>query len=680
MQQAYLEKLNAYEMGNDLPLTVQLPVYAAETVDAVVAFAKALSMLPHASRSNGKLVRDNIRALNFNGVSGRVAFTTAGDRKNPRYTVLNMAAPNQWRNIGSIGLTKESAMLDNMKICWADGGCGADIPGDTTTIGWASWSLIALSVVIVGIFLCYILMLKRREKTLIGAAAVAAVDGELEELEKKIEEAKAKQAELLKQRIANAAMPGTWDCSQTETLVEVLPTDAQYWDVHETFTKTMDTEAWLSKVWRIQNNSLFNFYSFHKNRLAGRCDVGHAERTVWHGTSQLDPSVVYSDAESGFMMQYSRGGFWGRGIYFADRAGYSTDYSFRPSQGPPQGFDDGRRSRGEKDEREMFLAKLLVGDQTFIPGPTPQTKALVVPPNKPNSGEKFNTVAGHTNRSDVWIVYENGRAYPEYLIRFYEGERDQLRTPFLSRQQAGASTAIKKTWSADVEAGSSSMADQIEPITTLQLPKTEEVAEEAVAPRNTQTLPRQVVRIGPKSPDRIRPKSPGEAVPLTSQCQQAQLEAGSSPPASSSTFTPLTVLPNTKKTCPQCPSWQSGGSNSGDRDNDTRQCQWWNTGGARVSLCFHSQGRNDACGGEKVEDDRVRERGGVREEELMQMLESRGQGHEEGGSGGEEELMDLVERRGQGHEEGGSGGEEELRNMMQRRGQEHEGGGPSSME
>jgi hypothetical protein len=53
-----------------------------------------------------------------------------------------------------------------------------------------------------------------------------------------------------------------------------------------------------------------------------------------------------------------------------------------------------------------------------------------VPPTDPVSGLKYNTVTGKTRNSQVWIVYENGRAYPDYLIRYYIGQRDPMRTPY----------------------------------------------------------------------------------------------------------------------------------------------------------------------------------------------------------------------------------------------------------
>jgi hypothetical protein len=70
--------------------------------------------------------------------------------------------------------------------------------------------------------------------------------------------------------------------------------------------------------------------------------------------------------------------------------------------------------------------------------------------------QKYNTVRGCTQtdkkdpraprgwaknsdcpRSQVWIVYENGRAYPQYLVRYMRGGRDPARTPYASRAEAG---------------------------------------------------------------------------------------------------------------------------------------------------------------------------------------------------------------------------------------------------
>jgi hypothetical protein len=80
----------------------------------------------------------------------------------------------------------------------------------------------------------------------------------------------------------------------------------------------------------------------------------------------------------------------------------------------------------------MFYVRLLVGKE-FEMAKNQKNEKLTCPPIDPSSGTKrlkFNTVKGNTGGSDVWIVYENGRAYPLYIVRYYCGDRDPVRTPY----------------------------------------------------------------------------------------------------------------------------------------------------------------------------------------------------------------------------------------------------------
>jgi WWE domain len=99
------------------------------------------------------------------------------------------------------------------------------------------------------------------------------------------------------------------------------------------------------------------------------------------------------------------------------------------------------RSVGTPDEREMFLTKLLVGNAVELnrdesAQKAAECRALTVPPANSRTNLKYNTVTGHTGGSQVWIVYENGRAYPDYLVRYYRGKRDPKRTPWESKEAA----------------------------------------------------------------------------------------------------------------------------------------------------------------------------------------------------------------------------------------------------
>jgi hypothetical protein len=161
--------------------------------------------------------------------------------------------------------------------------------------------------------------------------------------------------------------------------------------------------------------------------------IDHNEIEVWHGTSQIDPRIIYSDPHDGFMMQLSRMGFWGRGLYFASKSSYSHSYAYKP-YGEFWHTAGSDRPEGRQGEREMFLAKLLVGNATDLV----QDSTLVTPPyiDPTQRGQRFNTVRGETGGSPVFIVYENGRAYPSYLVRYYNGDRDPDRTPYKTKDEA----------------------------------------------------------------------------------------------------------------------------------------------------------------------------------------------------------------------------------------------------
>jgi hypothetical protein len=163
LYQSYLQRLNQYEVSSvhtqrwhmltgvqhwpispavivcqvaqGRPVSQRLSFYGAETVDATLALATALSSLPHSQRRNGTAVDAAVLDLNFQGVSGNVQFDGQGDRRDPRYSVWNLGPWNsatesfEWRMVGSVGPTSQTD-IDNSSICWAEVGCGAVPPSD----------------------------------------------------------------------------------------------------------------------------------------------------------------------------------------------------------------------------------------------------------------------------------------------------------------------------------------------------------------------------------------------------------------------------------------------------------------------------------------------------------------------------------------------------------------------
>jgi hypothetical protein len=103
--------------------------------------------------------------------------------------------------------------------------------------------------------------------------------------------------------------PDTWTIANDKILVELAPEDEEYWTVASNFRETMPN-AYISKLWRVQNIDLWSYYLFHKDRFA-RTVGDVAEREVWHGTSHMDPELIYNDSQDGFMVQFARDGLFG---------------------------------------------------------------------------------------------------------------------------------------------------------------------------------------------------------------------------------------------------------------------------------------------------------------------------------------------------------------------------------
>jgi len=176
------------------------------------------------------------------------------------------------------------------------------------------------------------------------------------------------------------------------------PYSVEWKHVENLMSKTMQSFQ-IKEIKQIQNISVWNFFLFQKEEMARRSrGVQPKSAHVWHGTKLTDPTKICEDANNGFNVQYSRMGQWGTGIYFAEDAKYSDSYAFRNSDG----------------SKVMILAELLTGDEIDL---NPDM-SLKEPPKKAGREIRYDTVTGKRKGSKVYIVYDNGRAYPKYLVTY----------------------------------------------------------------------------------------------------------------------------------------------------------------------------------------------------------------------------------------------------------------------
>jgi hypothetical protein len=95
-------------------------------------------------------------------------------------------------------------------------------------------------------------------------------------------------------------------------------------------------------------------------------------------------------------MRFSRAGFYGQGIYFADNSNYSHTYAYSDAN---QLFS-------------MFLVFVIVGKTVKM---AQQDNTLRMPPLLPDSQvDRYDSVMNGTG--DHTIIYSNSRQYPAFLI------------------------------------------------------------------------------------------------------------------------------------------------------------------------------------------------------------------------------------------------------------------------
>jgi ABC-type branched-subunit amino acid transport system substrate-binding protein len=164
---SFLSALQQFQAEQGKVVSYELPPFAAETVDSIVALTKAIASTT-SSRRDGSAIVENLRQLDFGGVSGRVQFTPSGDRKDPLFSIYNsqsgaVGGDITWTEVGASGTEIGSVLLANpdesfAEICFAKVGCGLDMVPDDTYPEDPSKLPVWVSVAISVLGLLFILM------------------------------------------------------------------------------------------------------------------------------------------------------------------------------------------------------------------------------------------------------------------------------------------------------------------------------------------------------------------------------------------------------------------------------------------------------------------------------------------------------------------------------------------
>eukprot|EP01084_Bolivina_argentea_P082002 148486_1 len=166
-------------------------------------------------------------------------------------------------------------------------------------------------------------------------------------------------------------------------------------DVVSNFRKTMANHK-IIKIESVQNQMLYDSYWNARKKLEKLVGPNNLnERDVFHGTGDIDTmSLIYT---GGFMKVFNKKAVYGMGTYFARDASYSHGYSGCDSNGV----------------RQMFQCKVLMGESHQGKG----AYKLTSWPKKQN-GLIYDSLVDIVNNPSIFVIHENVRAYPMFIIHF----------------------------------------------------------------------------------------------------------------------------------------------------------------------------------------------------------------------------------------------------------------------
>jgi len=140
------------------------------------------------------------------------------------------------------------------------------------------------------------------------------------------------------------------------------------------------------------NNTLFDAYVTRKYEIEQLRGIPSEERLLFHGTREDIINIISSE---GFDAKFNKTSAFGKGIYFAEQASYSKNYS----------------NKEINDISYMFLCNVLIGNpRSGKPGISIDTN-------------KYDSACNDLNQPTIVVSPYNDGSYPRYIIAFHKNSK-----------------------------------------------------------------------------------------------------------------------------------------------------------------------------------------------------------------------------------------------------------------
>ncbi|XP_054985336.1 protein mono-ADP-ribosyltransferase PARP14 isoform X2 [Sorex araneus] len=201
---------------------------------------------------------------------------------------------------------------------------------------------------------------------------------------------------------AEVEIPSHWSDMKQQNIcvVDLPPSHAEYKEVARQFNKTCSNFV-IEKIERIQNLDLWKSYQVQKKTMTAKNGNRRNETQLFRGTDEESVPLVNMN---GFNCSHAEknAALYGKGTYFAVNASYSADDTYSKPDA--------------KGKKYMYYVRVLTGIYTS------GNSSLIVPPPKDpqNPADRYDTVTDNVQNPNLFVVFYDYQAYPEYLITFTE--------------------------------------------------------------------------------------------------------------------------------------------------------------------------------------------------------------------------------------------------------------------
>lgn len=202
--------------------------------------------------------------------------------------------------------------------------------------------------------------------------------------------------------------PNTWVWqSQNVQNFDVPMYSTEWYNVYNVFVRTCNNKT-ITRIERVQNKALWTWF-YLKKQFMSKKTGGCNERLLFHGSKTNAYDIILRD---GFDHRVADlGGMLGAGIYFAENSSYSVNYIPNVNNVNNNNYGKKKNNRFiQQNTKRMMYCRVLLGSVGR------GANGIRRPPNKPYSEELYDSVS---NNGNIFAVFDNHQAYPEYIIHFY---------------------------------------------------------------------------------------------------------------------------------------------------------------------------------------------------------------------------------------------------------------------